>query len=281
MCKCDCGIISSKLYTHLIKGKYKYCSQHCKLRQQQDITGQRFSHLVAVERTKEKYISPKGRCEELWLLKCDCGKTKIARVSDLKSGRIKSCGCARNESVNRRDILGQEFNFLTPIELIGQKLVKDGDGYRKKLLYKCQCKCGTICEVIGEYIISGHIKSCGCVRQSYGEAFINNELKKLNIKFKREFSCIPLKTNIKGCPRFDFAILNNDNSVKCFIEYQGQQHYEPKIINNIDFGKQQREITDPLKRNYCKEHNIPLYEIRYDEDIEQALNRILTEQKII
>lgn len=42
------------------------------------------------------------------------------------------------------------------------------------------------------------------------------------------------------------------------------------------FGKQQREITDPMKREYCKAHNIALYEIRYDEVISDAIDKIIT-----
>lgn len=32
---------------------------------------------------------------------------------------------------------------------------------------------------------------------------------------------------------------------------------------------------DQIKRDYCKEHNIILYEITYKDDIEQKLNNLL------
>jgi len=32
-----------------------------------------------------------------WLCKCDCGKEKIIRGNDLKTGRTKSCGCLKME----------------------------------------------------------------------------------------------------------------------------------------------------------------------------------------
>jgi len=38
-----------------------------------------------------------------------------------------------------------------------------------------------------------------------------------------------------------------------------------------------KEITDPMKKEYCKLHNIPLFEIRYDENIEESINTILNE----
>ena len=50
-----------------------------------DITGQKFGRLTVL-----KYISyPK------WLCLCDCGKDKIIRGNDLKSGKTQSCGCLR------------------------------------------------------------------------------------------------------------------------------------------------------------------------------------------
>lgn len=74
--------------------------------------------------------------------------------------------------------------------------------------------------------------------------------------------------------RFDFAILHK-NKVACLIEYQGIQHYKDKG----EFGKQQRETTDQMKRDYCAAHNIPLYEIAYNENIEQRLDEILEDLK--
>lgn len=35
--------------------------------------------------------------KKLVLCKCDCGKEKIAILSEVKAGRVKSCGCFHNE----------------------------------------------------------------------------------------------------------------------------------------------------------------------------------------
>lgn len=61
------------------------------------------------------------------------------------------------------------------------------------------------------------------------------------------------------------------------IEYQGIQHY--KEMEN-GFGKQQREITDLQKREYCNKKNIKLYEIKYDEDIYNKIEYILKENNL-
>ena len=53
------------------------------------------------------------------------------------------------------------------------------------------------------------------------------------------------------------------------------------LIIRTEFGKYQREITDPLKKWYCKKKRIPLYEIRYDEDTISRLIEILIEIGIL
>ena len=57
-----------------------------------DLTGQRFGRLVALKPT---CAHPRG--DTMWLCKCDCGNTKIARRSNLKRGDTKSCGCLTEE----------------------------------------------------------------------------------------------------------------------------------------------------------------------------------------
>ena len=75
--------------------------------------------------------------------------------------------------------------------------------------------------------------------------------------------------------RFDFSIIDKNNRIIALLEYQGIQHY--KKIDYHNFGKQQREITDQLKKNYCNNNDIKLYEIRYDQKIEIELEKIIQE----
>jgi hypothetical protein len=59
----------------------------------QDITGQKFTRLTALER--------KGRDNKtrvsIWKCKCDCGRIHNARISQLRNGDVKSCGCIVGE----------------------------------------------------------------------------------------------------------------------------------------------------------------------------------------
>ena len=63
--------------------------------------------------------------------------------------------------------------------------------------------------------------------------------------------------------RFDFAIFNEDGSIKCLLECQGEQHYKPVEEFGGDEQFQSQLKNDSLKRQYAKEHNIKLLEISY------------------
>lgn len=60
------------------------------MRKPNDLTGQRFTKLVAIS-----ISSTGGRTR--WLCRCDCGKEPDVEASNLIRGQVKSCGCHRAE----------------------------------------------------------------------------------------------------------------------------------------------------------------------------------------
>lgn len=52
-----------------------------------DITGERYGLLVAIERLE-------GVANSRWRFRCDCGNETTAILTNVRSGQIKSCGCA-------------------------------------------------------------------------------------------------------------------------------------------------------------------------------------------
>jgi hypothetical protein len=56
--------------------------------QREDLTGQKFGRLTALE-----YSSERGR----WLCRCECGKQKWILPPSLKKGMTRSCGCLKSE----------------------------------------------------------------------------------------------------------------------------------------------------------------------------------------
>lgn len=59
--------------------------------------GERFERLVV--------IAEKERGERRVLCRCDCGQTKLVAVSNLRSGRSRSCGCIRREQLAARNFV--------------------------------------------------------------------------------------------------------------------------------------------------------------------------------
>ena len=58
-----------------------------------DIKGNKYGRLVVIERDAGNSSPVK------WLCRCECGKEKIVRGSDLKNGHTQSCGCFHKEIV--------------------------------------------------------------------------------------------------------------------------------------------------------------------------------------
>lgn len=202
-----------------------------------------------------------------WLCQCSCGKIFTAIGNYLRNGTTKSCGCLRKEKNYDRfkiDMIHKKFGLLTVLEELPER---DHKGYLK---YKCKCECGNICIVQGQYLRSGDTKSCGCL-SSIGEANIVKLLQKYNIIYKQQHTFSNLISPTGARLRFDFAIFDDNNNLKCLIEYQGEQHYKDFGI----FGALQRETTDELKRQYCKNEHLLLFEIAYYENLNERIEQIL------
>jgi hypothetical protein len=64
-----------------------------------------------------------------------------------------------------KDIAGQRFDRLLVLGYLG--ISKNGSA-----IWRCQCDCGNIVDVVGHSIRSGHAKSCGCLsKESTSERF--------------------------------------------------------------------------------------------------------------
>lgn len=117
-----------------------------------NLTGQKFGRLTVLEDTGKR--SAGGNV--IWKCQCECGNIKEANGSDLKRGRVKSCGCLRKDLAST-DLTGQRFGRLLVLQFTG-KINND-----KRKIYKCQCDCGNICEVNSHNLTQNHTKSCGCL----------------------------------------------------------------------------------------------------------------------
>lgn len=218
-----------------------------------DLSNQRFSKLTVVSFNPEESKKQHHRC---WNCKCDCGRKTIVRSSRLIKKEIKSClNCSK-----RNDLTNKKFGKLTPLYIDEDFTMLKNDG---RAYWYCECECG------GNKIVSSHnlergiTNTCGCGILSKGEKKIEQVLLENNISYKKQYSFSNLLSKKQKPLRFDFAIFNKEDNIEALIEYQGQQHYS--VVEH--FGGEEdyinRQESDQLKKDFCKENNILLIEIPY------------------
>ena len=216
-----------------------------------DLTNQRFDRLIALYPTDERNAGGSIK----WMCKCDCGNQKAIASSDLKSGKIKSCGCLSKERLElgrtAEDLSNQVFGKLTTILRCEDKTFESG---AKATQWLCKCECGRYTKVLALNLKTGNTQSCGlCGQNSHGNLKIDKILTQAKIPFEREKRFNDCKD--KGMLPFDFYVDN-----KYLIEYDGNYHFEDSGL----FDTQQAQKHDKIKNEWCLAHNIPLIRIPYN-----------------
>lgn len=114
-----------------------------------------------------------------------------------------------------------------------------------------------------------HLSGSGCpiCNTSKGEIQISNILENFNIKYEKQKTFEECKHKAKL--RFDFYL----PVYNMCIEFNGIQHYEPNDyfggINEYNINKKRFSI----KKKFCKENDIKLLIIKYDENINEKLSQ--------
>lgn len=257
----------------------KHRADAARRQKREDLTNQIFNWLQ-VDGPAEDYVKPNGKHVSMWNCTClRCGNKTTTSSESLKKEKTKSCGCLKREHLGEKTFIsldGRTFGDLYVESRAEDRYLPNG---KPVVMYNCVCSCGQRIIVSGKNLRSGNTKSCGHIGASYGESVVLNLLKKENIRYSHDSGFSDLKTSRGGYPRFDFKVYDSNKILVGLIEIQGLQHYKER--KNSDFGQFQREETDQLKRDYCLAHNIPLYEIRYDEDFENRTYEILKEMNVL
>ncbi len=186
------------------------------------------------------------KCNHVW-------KTSFSSVKAAKYGCRRCLGLAKltNEEVDKR--------------LSGRNLKRVGNV--KNVISKTEFAC--LKHNHRWYaVVNSVLGGCGCPKcsGSKGELKIHNFLIDNNFKFKSQFSfddCKNPRTNYKL--RFDFAVFNEDGSLKCLIEFDGVDHFLPNPTLIRSYPKrfslenfENNQFKDNIKNQYCKEKNIKL-----------------------
>lgn len=149
--------------------------------------------------------------------------------------------------------------------------------YSKTKFEHVRTKVIITCSEHGDFMQSPsqHLNGAGCPKccDSKGETAINNYLNFNNINFIREYTFVDCHS-IEGTRyklRFDFYLPDYN---MC-IEFDGLQHYKRIKYWGLDkFDIIQR--NDGIKNKYCKDNNIQLLRIRYNQinKVEEILSGI-------
>lgn len=209
----------------------------------------------------QDFAGRNSRGEILWSCRCDCGTIEIRSGATLRdSGQNAMCEVCRKNNMSKiqfKNLTGHTINKLYVEKRIG---TRPNSG---NVIYQCLClNCGNRINASSGALKSGQL-SCGCIN-SKGEYLLNKILNELQIEYKTQYSFPDCKHIIPL--RFDFAIFDQGHLI-CLIEFQGQQHYQ-KVYGtwrDTEEDFKLRQKRDEIKREYCKNKNIPLIEIPYKD----------------
>lgn len=230
-----------------------------------NLTGIRFTKLIVLFPV---YVKGRSSKRIYWLCRCDCGNYIVCRADCLQNQHIQSCGCMIVEGVYKKsqdiidEMIGERFGKLRVVKFVGYKKV--GVNSVGRAMFMCECDCGNNNFVVSGFSLrTGKTLSCGCLTRSIGEENIENILKANNIHFKPEYIFLDLRSDRDGYLRYDFAILDSNNSPIRLIEFDGEQHFKPVNIFGGEEKFKIRQENDALKNQYALSHNIPLVRIPY------------------
>lgn len=165
-CVCECGNTILASTANLNNGKTTQCNkcahEQTGLKRRQDLTGQKFGLLTV----KGMVYNFEGTNETRCICDCDCGNTDVIKIPySLKTGKIKSCGCIKGVS-QRQKLEGKKFGKL----LVVEEIFISSDNHK----LRCLCDCGNEIVLSRRDVMTGHTKSCGCLKKEFMKEYYEN-----------------------------------------------------------------------------------------------------------
>ncbi|PEM56122.1 hypothetical protein [Bacillus wiedmannii] len=238
-CQCKCGKIIYLNEDTLFRKKWRDCGEKCELKQER--VRKRIASYPRVKDASYDINYLYTIHESLEVLECIDenyeGKLLVQDKQKKGAGTVKvfklyKCRCY---------LCGKEHKF------------KSSDFDIKLDRYRRRAKDGYYCDAY-----------CDCHNISSFQWRTIKILRENNVAYRVEVDFQDLYgVGQKNLSRYDFAILGSDNSIKCLIECQGEQHYKP-VAEFGGISQYESQVkNDELKRVYANSHNISLFEIPY------------------
>jgi hypothetical protein len=171
--------------------------------------------------------------------------------------------CSNNKKLNTEDIIERA------IKVHGRKY-----GYSKVVSgVNVSSKIIITCEKHGDFkqTINTHLGGAGCrkCKESRGETQVRVFLEENNIEHTPQYTFSECKVT-RPLP-FDFYL----PKYNMCIEYNGLQHYKPFERFGGEKAFESQKKRDAIKKEYCEKNNIMLLVIKYDQNVNNILNKIL------
>lgn len=89
-----------------------------------DLVGKKYGRLLVKEKIGSIEYKPK-RKRIYWLCQCDCGNEVEKHSTDLRSSKVKSCGCLQMETMIANGKMGSKHNMVKSLEYKSWQGMKD------------------------------------------------------------------------------------------------------------------------------------------------------------
>lgn len=181
--------------------------------------------------------------------------------------------CAKEIAISKLSITFSEF-LEKAKKIHGDEYAYDEksyEGYSKQMRI--------ICKTHGEFWQKpfNHMKGHGCPMCSFSkmEKQVKNIFERLNITYEpqKKFDWLKYINKLS----LDYYLPDYNIAIEC----QGKQHFEP--VEPFGGEKEFKKLVerDACKKRLCEENGVILKYINYNEDVEEALHRILDEAKTL
>lgn len=238
-CRCKCGKIKYLDEATLFRKRWRNCGEECELKKEHER-----KMLDTYRRVKDKsydinYLH--STHESLEIL--ECINENYEEAPSIYDKRKKGAGEVKVYKLYRCHcyLCGKEYQFKSS----DFSIRSDSYGYMASVGYYCKAHCN--CHNISSF----QWRTIKILRE-------HNIVHRVEVSFQDLYG-----VDHKKLLRYDFAVLGSDNSIKCLIECQGEQHYKP-IAEFGGVSQYESQVkNDELKRVYAKSHNISLFEIPY------------------